>query len=444
MRLTHTRNSLRQRLSWWLALQSFAGLGAVCIVVYLVAASSFRERQNDALVQKEMVVRHLLTASKEHRDPEILAHRLDDFLIGHEDLQLEISEVGGRLIYPLTPNKKMPDRFRQKIFEITRATDTAVTALKVNISLDIQADEKLLHRLALTLFLAAISGAIVVSLGGLSLVSLGLRPVRQLADQTRKVTTDRLDHRLDGEGQPSELIPLVEQFNALLARIEQAYTQLEGFNADVAHELCTPLAILIANNELALRNPEDEDVNEVLASNLEELHRLTGIVNDMLFVSQADRGVSARRTSTPSLAGVVAEVVDYHEAVLSEAGLQVEIVGDAEGAFDVPLLRRAISNLLGNATRHAIRDTTVKVSIKRLESGLVSLRVVNFGVPVDPVCLPRLFDRFFRGDPARTHGQANHGLGLAIVGAISRMHKGRTVASSQDGVTSIGIEISPR
>ena len=72
MRLTHTRNSLRQRLSWWLALQSFAGLGAVCIVVYLVAASSFRERQNDALVQKEMVVRHLLTASKEHRDPEIL------------------------------------------------------------------------------------------------------------------------------------------------------------------------------------------------------------------------------------------------------------------------------------------------------------------------------------------------------------------------------------
>ena len=162
----------------------------------------------------------------------------------------------------------------------------------------------------------------------------------------------------------------------------------------------------------------------------------------MLFVSQADRGVSARRTSTSSLAGVVAEVVDYHEAVLSEAGLQVEIVGDAEGAFDVPLLRRAISNLLGNATRHAIRDTTVKVSIKRLESGLVSLRVVNFGEPVDPVCLPRLFDRFFRGDPARTHGQANHGLGLAIVGAISRMHKGRTVASSQDGVTSIGIEIS--
>lgn len=445
MRLTHTRNSLRQRLSWWLALQSFAGLGAVCIVVYLVAASSFRERQNDALVQKEIVVRRLLTASKEHRDAEILAHRLDDFLIGHEDLQLEISEAGGRLIYPLTPpNKKISDKFRQQNFEVHRVNDLALPWLKVSLSLDIQADEKLLHRLALTLFVAAFSGAIVVSLGGLYLVSLGLRPVRQLADQTRKVTTDRLDHRLDGEGQPSELIPLVEQFNALLARIEQAYTQLEGFNADVAHELCTPLAILTANNELALRNPGDENVNEVLASNLEELHRLTGIVNDMLFVSQADRGVSARRTSTPSLAGVVAEVVDYHEAVLSEAGLQVEIIGDAEGAFDVPLLRRAISNLLGNATRYAIRDTIVKVSIKRLESGLVSLRVVNFGEPVDPVCLPRLFDRFFRGDPARTHGQANHGLGLAIVGAISRMHKGRTVASSQDGVTSIGIEISPR
>ena len=127
-----------------------------------------------------------------------------------------------------------------------------------------------------------------------------------------------LHHRLDGAEQPLELVPLIDQFNALLERIENAYSQMEGFNADVAHELCTPLATLIANNELALRRPEQEDMREVLASNLEELHRLTAIVNDMLFLSQADRGVGARRAPVVSLASMAADVLDYHEAALAE------------------------------------------------------------------------------------------------------------------------------
>ena len=109
------------------------------------------------------------------------------------------------------------------------------------------------------------------------------------------MSADNLQQRLDSGEQPLELVPLIDQFNALLARIEKAYLQMEGFNADVAHELCTPLATLIANNELVLLRPEQADIREVLASNLEELHRLTGIVNDMLFLSQADRGVGARR-----------------------------------------------------------------------------------------------------------------------------------------------------
>ncbi len=111
--------------------------------------------------------------------------------------------------------------------------------------------------------------------------------MRRLVGQTRALSADSLHQRLDGDEQPLELVPLIDQFNALLARIEKAYSQMEGFNADVAHELCTPLATLIANNELALRRPEQADMREVLASNLEELHRLTGIVNDMLFLSQS-------------------------------------------------------------------------------------------------------------------------------------------------------------
>ena len=401
--------SLRQRLSWWLALQSFAGLGLVCLAVYLVTEFNFRDRQEETLAQKETVIRHLLLDSKDHGDSEDLAHKLDDFLVGHGDLSLEVAQDDEFVLYAHTRNQNAKTVWRQRQFEVAQTTGQRPSkSLRVRLSLDIQTDNQLLHRLAVTLLVAAIGGAVVVSLGGFSLVNLGLAPVRRLASQTRAVSADNLHQRLDGAEQPLELVPLIDQFNALLARIEKAYSQMEGFNADVAHELCTPLATLIANNELALRRPEQADIREVLASNLEELHRLTGIVN---------------------------------EAALAEAGLTAKVVGDAHGSFDVPLLRRALSNLLGNATRYASTGSIVQINLRAVDQDRALISVTNYGDTIDPEILPQLFDRFFRADPARSHGQSNHGLGLAIVGAIARMHQGKPVARSENGVTSVGIEI---
>ena len=436
--------SLRQRLSWWLALQSFAGLGLVCLAVYLVTEFSFRDRQEETLAQKENVIRHLLLDGKEHGDSEGLAHKLDDFLVGHGDLSLEVAQADGFVLYVRTRNETAKTVWRQRQFEVPQTTgQTPSKGLSVKLSLDIQTDNQLLHRLAVTLLVAAIGGSIVVSLGGFSLVNLGLAPVRRLASQTCAVSADNLHQRLDSAEQPLELVPLIDQFNALLTRIEKAYSQMEGFNADVAHELCTPLATLIANNELALRRPEQADIREVLASNLEELHRLTGIVNDMLFLSQADRGVGARRAPVASLASMAADVLDYHEAALAEACLTGKVVGDAHGSFDVPLLRRALSILLGNATRYASAGSIVQINLRTIDEGRVLISVTNYGSTIDPELLPQLFDRFFRADPARSHGQSNHGLGLAIVGAIARMHQGKPVASSENGVTNVGVEIRP-
>ena len=104
---------------------------------------------------------------------------------------------------------------------------------------------------------------------------------------------------------------------------------MEGFSADVAHELNTPLTTLIASTELALRGPGDLGaLRDLLGSPLEELRRITAIVRDMLFQSQADHGARARREPVPSLAAVVDGVVAYHEAALADAGLQVEVQGD--------------------------------------------------------------------------------------------------------------------
>lgn len=296
-----------------------------------------------------------------------------------------------------------------------------------------------LNRLAITLAIAAVVGTFVISLGGMSIVSYGLAPVRRLAHQLRSLSADNLHPRLDGAGQPAELVPLVEQFNGLLGRLDRAYTQLEGFNADVSHELRTPLATLVASNELALRRPGNFDMEEVLSSNLEELDRLTGIINDMLFLSKSDRGATARRSFVPSLAAIVERVAEYHEAALADADLRLKVSGDSSGHFDEPLLRRAVSNLIGNATQYAKRGTEVEVNIAVVSDTEVSLIVANQGETVSPEILERIFDRFFRASASRENGQKNHGLGLAITSAIARMHAGRTTATSVNGVTEIGL-----
>lgn len=440
--------SLRSRLSWWLAVQSLAGLGAVCLVVYLVTAAGFAARQEDALQQKEGILRHLLTDSEGHPAATPQArHPLDDFLAGHENFRLLVTTGDGQRVYPGAADAVPLAAARELRFEVARE---AGAPLQVQLRMDVQPDQALLRRLAITLALAALAGTVVVSLGGFVLVHLGLAPVRQMAAQTRELSARTLHQRLDGTGQPAELQPLVGQFNALLGRLQKAYAQMEGFNADVAHELCTPLATLLANNELALRSlgrgggvaGKAGEVAEVLASNLEELQRMTGIVNDMLFLSQADRGARARRMPVASLAAVAAQVADYHEAALQEAGLALQVVGDAAGAFDVPLLHRALSNLIGNATRYALAGSTVRVCLAQRPDGAVELVVENRGPDVDPQVLARLFDRFYRADPARSHSQANHGLGLAITDAIARMHGGRTLATSAQGVTRIGMELA--
>ena len=434
--------SLGRRLSWWLALQTLAGLGAVCAVVYVVASMSLSARQTESLLQKQTLIRHVLDEAAVNGDLAELKHRLDDFLLGHEDLALTLQAGTNEPLYRSGGTAKSAVERRSQ-FDVPfspRGAPQGAQSVTATLTLDTRSDERLLQRLAFTLIAAATVGALLVSLGGFRLVRRGLAPVRDLVEQTRQLAADTLRQRLDGSAQPDELQPLVEQFNALLLRLNQAYEQLEGFSADVAHELCTPLTTLISATELALRKTRSADeLREVLGSNLEELRRLSGIVHDMLFLSHADRGAMARREAAPSLAAVAAAVIEYHEAALEDAHVGAQIVGDAQGEVDVALLRRALSNLVGNATRYAIRGSTVRVDIAEQPGGHVRIAVVNEGATIAAGQLPRLFDRFFRGDSARSDAGSHHGLGLAIVAAIARMHGGRPVAFSDGGVTTIGL-----
>lgn len=438
--------SLGTRLSWWLAVQGLVAALAVSATVYAVNLWVLQSRQHEELALKSAVVRHALAETAGSLATEELQHKLKDFLAGHQDMKLSITFSDGAVLFdapqPATGgDAASTGRFMQVSWEDTWPLGTG-RGVRVVLGLDVSRDQDLLQRLGWILLAASLLGAGIVSVTGFLLVRGGLLPVQALAAQVDAVALGRPGLRLDGAGQPFELRPLVDHFNALLMRVERAYAQLEGFNADVAHELRTPLTTLIGSSELALqRERPAAELQDVIAENLEDLRRLAIIVNDMLFLSQSDRGAAARRSQVTSLAAEFGEIIDYHEAALHDRGLSAVCDGDATGAFDISLLRRALSNLLSNATRYANPGSTIRVRIES-KGGRVRVWVENEGSPIEQEHLPRLFDRFYRAERSRRQvGASNHGLGLAIVAAIARMHQGEPFARSADGITAVGLDV---
>ena len=297
--------------------------------------------------------------------------------------------------------------------------------------------------LALTL-VGAVAVALVTGLGWW-IARIGLRPLRRLSAQARALRPKTLSQRLQVEQLPVELEDLTGAFNGALGRLEEAYRQLEGFNADVAHELRTPLANMIGGTQVALsRQRSAAEFQEVLQSNLEELERLRSIINDMLFLARADQGEAATGLTAADVAREVEMTIEFFEPLLDETGTRVAIEGElrARATMNVALFRRALSNLLQNAIEHSVAGAHLVVTISQ-RAGAIWIAVTNPGATIAATHLPRLFDRFYRVDVSRhdageVHG---HGLGLAIVKAVATMHGGATLATSDAGVTTIAFSI---
>ncbi len=297
---------------------------------------------------------------------------------------------------------------------------------------------------AFVIALVALSllGVLLVMLLGYWITKAGLRPLKQLSNEALSLGPRALSQRLNITPLPNELSALVTAFNGALERMEGAYQQLEAFNADVAHELRTPLANLIGTTQVALsRERGAAQFQEVLESNLEELERMRSIVNDMLFLARADQGEPATELIRTSVAHQINKTIEFFEFVLDDSAITVSLIGDldAEAPIETALFRRAMSNLLQNAIQHSSANAQIVVSITATES-LIQIAVSNPGEAISEVHLQRLFDRFYRVDIARhDHGELHgYGLGLAIVKAVAKMHGGSVFATCEHGLTTIG------
>ncbi|SAL84497.1 heavy metal sensor signal transduction histidine kinase [Caballeronia choica] len=285
-------------------------------------------------------------------------------------------------------------------------------------------------------------GTITVLLLSYSVAKIGLAPLTRLTKDASNVSPNNRSQRLNTRSLPYELEDLAKSFNGALERLDSAYARLESFNADVAHELRTPVTILIGQTEVALtRDRSIGELRHTLQSNLEEFERVRAIINDMLFLARADQGERATGLVEVSLAAEVARTLEFLEIPLEEAQVRAAAKGDARAFVNTSLFGRALTNLVMNAIQHCAPGATIAVSIAR-ERGRISIAVANPGEAIEPSMLDHLFDRFYRAESSRTNSRENHGLGLAIVKAVAEMHRGTVSATSSRGVNTFAFSVA--
>jgi heavy metal sensor kinase len=280
---------------------------------------------------------------------------------------------------------------------------------------------------------------VLAAAGGWFLARQSLGPVATMAERARNIGADDLSARLPIANPRDELGQLAETFNDLLNRLEASLTQQRQFMADASHELRTPVATSRTAASVALQKPHrnEEEYRETLAIIEQQTTRLTRIVEDMFTLARADAGSYPVHRTLMYLDEVVDDVVRAGRVLADTKQVSIELATIPSASFsgDEELVRRLVGNLLDNAVRHAPPHTAVKMHLnEEAEHYLLSVSDAGAGIPSE--IQPHIFERFFRGDAARSVA-GGAGLGLALARWVARAHGGDVmlVRSSPEGTT---------
>jgi heavy metal sensor kinase len=343
---------------------------------------------------------------------------------------IEAFAADGRLLY------RSPG-FRDGSGMRVHAEDVTIGGERVRVRAA-RSDEPIRHELnelLAVLLLGFPLGVGAAAGGGYLLARRALRPVGRMAERAETITADRLSERLPIENPHDEMGRLAAVFNATLARLEASFAQLRRFTADASHEMRTPLAALRAVGEVGLREARDPAAyREVIGSMLEEVDRLTSLVESLLTLSRADARRLPLHRERVDLAELAEEVRQLLAVLADEKrqALRLESDGPVFAVGDRTTLRQAVINLLDNAIRHGPDGRPIRIVVERGAAG-PSIAVIDEGPGIAPEHLPRIFDRFYRIDPARSRDAGGTGLGLAIARWAVEANGGRIEVRSEVG-----------
>jgi heavy metal sensor kinase len=316
---------------------------------------------------------------------------------------------------------------------ISGVTPSQVFLLQVGASL--AGSDGALRRFLQLLLWGMPAGLLIAVVAGRWMAGVALAPLERFAAAARTIDAANLRQRLPDRGVGDELDEVAHAFNDTLARVEDAVGEMRQFSTALAHELRTPIAALRGEIELAAMKPgATEQQRESAASQLEELDKLKRLIDQLLTLARAESGQIPLAHERVELAPIVEEVVEQLESVAQAQGLTLAADIAARPAIvgDASWIERMLLNLLDNAFKFTPAGGTVTVRLSEARGGAV-LEVRDTGVGMAPDVVAHVFERFYRGDPARAAGGFGVGLGLSLVKWIVDRHNGEVTAAGTPG-----------
>ncbi|MGE5452960.1 MAG: heavy metal sensor histidine kinase [Acidobacteriota bacterium] len=455
-----------------LALRLTLSIGAIIALVFLALGwliersldHHFAMQDAEELEVVARSIQQVLTTLPDPASRDEVTHRLSDAVKGHHGMYYQVKDAGGRTLFA-SPG---PDLNRLaaapahgvgigahqlrtwqeggQSYRGTRVTFAPSEGAQQTYTAAVAAGtgfhDHFLAGFRHTIWAATSVAGLFAILATWLAVYRGHAPLRQISARIRGISANQLDVRLDPAKVPIELSELVASFNVTLERIEQDFTRLSNFSADIAHELRTPITNLVTQTQVLLTKGRSvEAYREVLYSNLEEYERMAKMIGDMLYLAQTDNHLIKPDLASLDLSSEVDALFEYFEPWADERHVSLTRVGSLPPVpGDRLMLRRALSNLLSNAVRHTPADQTVTVTLLTDAAGAM-VQVANPGPTIAPEHLPHLFDRFYRIDPSRQRNGDGAGLGLAIVKSIAEAHGGSIGVRSEQGVTTFELRL---
>lgn len=336
------------------------------------------------------------------------------------------------------PSKPSPDsiegpiRYQAsgKLFSLmTTGVEVAGESYTVQVAQDRSVDEKFVKEFGALLVVVLAFCCLASAVIAINVTKRGLRPLEEMTRSLKVFGPERLHERTPPYQWPRELRPLAVAFDAMFERLEESFTRLSQFSADIAHELRTPIANIRGEGEVALtRARSPEEYRDVIESSIAECERLSKIVDNLLFLARAEAAEEHIKRSLINGREAVEKIAAFYEPIADERQTTISCHGEGEVFADPLLFGRAVSNLVENALRFTSAGGEIRILVQRnATNSQVAVKDTGSGIPAEH--LPRVFDRFYRVDPSRSgHGT---GLGLALVKSIMDLHGGSAMVESE-------------
>jgi heavy metal sensor kinase len=447
--------SIRARLTAWFA----AVLGLVLVVLaaatWWVLSDSLHDTIDQALADRVAAISRFLNAPGTSQSFEELREDLREYvaldpgwnLIRIRDarsVQMYRSDAFDADAVAAIPAGPLPSSgvYRdlvmrgQPVRMLTARVEVGGQPYSVEVAWPVGEFQEALNQFRWTALLIIPCGIVAAAIGGYWISRRALAPVDHIARTARAITAQELGRRLDVPATGDELQRLSETLNDMLARLETAFAETTRFTADASHELRSPVSLIRTTAEVALRRPRSgEEYRQALEGILQESERTSGLVQDLLTLTRADAGVDGWSLSRVDLRALVGALREQLGALCEGRGLTLHLDAPEQSVFvdgEQAALARMVVILADNAAKYTPASGEVRVTLRTVD-GTAEIEVADTGMGISAEDLPRVFERFYRADKARSRESGGAGLGLSIAKWIVDRHGGRITIESEAG-----------